>query len=55
MAFLQTRGYRDSSEPGCAGETFTARSSSVRADALEIAEPIDLVDVFRKLGGRRAP
>ncbi len=46
MAFLQSRGYRVIPvNPVCAGETILGER--VRASLAEIAEPIDLVDVFR--------
>ena len=46
MAFLQTHGYRVIPvNPVCAGETILGER--VRATLAEIAEPIDLVDVFR--------
>jgi predicted CoA-binding protein len=46
MEFLQSRGYRVIPvNPVCAGETILGER--VRATLREIAEPIDLVDVFR--------
>ena len=46
MEFLQSRGYRVIPvNPVCAGETILGER--VRASLAEIAEPIDMVDVFR--------
>ncbi len=46
MEFLQSRGYRVIPvNPVCAGEVILGER--VRASLAEIAEPIDLVDVFR--------
>jgi predicted CoA-binding protein len=46
MEFLQSRGYRVIPvNPVCAGEMILGER--VRASLAEIAEPIDLVDVFR--------
>jgi len=46
MAYLQARGYRVIPvNPACAGQTILGER--VRATLGEIAEPIDLVDVFR--------